>query len=565
MYINLQKMSSRKSRPISSRLASVLVVSLVTMGIGVFTPLLAATPVQSGAPARKQSPSQRPTLVVGIFVEGLTADYVNLLRDNFGKNGFNRFITDGVSIENVSFGPGIDATAATAILMTGAAPGVNGIPAERVWDRETKSDYPILLDPAKIGNFTDETFSPKALKVSTVSDEIRMTDEGIGLVHSVAPDAQVAIILAGHAGNSGFWLNDITGKWSTSTFYKDVPAAIARRNYGVTLSSRLDTMAWVPAISLDLYPDLPDYKRLYPFRHTFPTRDANRYKAFKQSAPGNREVAQIGADYISSLKLGSRGVTDMLSLGFNVSPYLYARDADTRVETMDAYIRLDSDIASIVNAVEKGPGLANSVIFIAGTPAPSGSKRDEERWNIPSGQFSPKRAMSLLNMYLMAIHGNGEYVSGYHNGYIFLNSKFIKDNDLDVTRLRRESADFLSRMSGVSAVYTLDDIMERRAGDEPQALQRNTSPVHAGDLLVMINPGWEVSDDLENGNSLTELLPVIRHAATTSPFYLLAPSTVPQTIDTTVDARVIAPTVSRVLRIRSPNAASLPPLRLSSH
>lgn len=565
MYINLQKMSSRKSRPISSRLASVLVVSLVTMGIGVFTPLLAATPVQSGAAARKQSPLQRPTLVVGIFVEGLTADYVNLLRDNFGKNGFNRFITDGVSIENVSFGPGIDATAATAILMTGAAPGVNGIPAERVWDRETKSDYPILLDPAKIGNFTDETFSPKALKVSTVSDEIRMTDEGIGLVHSVAPDAQVAIILAGHAGNSGFWLNDITGKWSTSTFYKDVPAAIARRNYGVTLSSRLDTMAWVPAISLDLYPDLPDYKRLYPFRHTFPTRDANRYKAFKQSAPGNREVAQIGADYISSLKLGSRGVTDMLSLGFNVSPYLYARDADTRVETMDAYIRLDSDIASIVNAVEKGPGLANSVIFIAGTPAPSGSKRDEERWNIPSGQFSPKRAMSLLNMYLMAIHGNGEYVSGYHNGYIFLNSKFIKDNDLDVTRLRRESADFLSRMSGVSAVYTLDDIMERRAGDEPQALQRNTSPVHAGDLLVMINPGWEVSDDLENGNSLTELLPVIRHAATTSPFYLLAPSTVPQTIDTTVDARVIAPTVSRVLRIRSPNAASLPPLRLSSH
>ncbi len=449
--------------------------------------------------------------------------------------------------------------------MTGAAPGVNGIPAERVWDRETKSDYPILLDPAKIGNFTDETFSPKALKVSTVSDEIRMTDEGIGLVHSVAPDAQVAIILAGHAGNSGFWLNDITGKWSTSTFYKDVPAAIARRNYGVTLSSRLDTMAWVPAISLDLYPDLPDYKRLYPFRHTFPTRDANRYKAFKQSAPGNREVAQIGADYISSLKFGSRGVTDMLSLGFNVSPYLYARDADTRVETMDAYIRLDSDIASIVNAVEKGPGLANSVIFIAGTPAPSGSKRDEERWNIPSGQFSPKRAMSLLNMYLMAIHGNGEYVSGYHNGYIFLNSKFIKDNDLDVTRLRRESADFLSRMSGVSAVYTLDDIMERRAGDEPQALQRNTSPVHAGDLLVMINPGWEVSDDLENGNSLTELLPVIRHAATTSPIYLLAPSTVPQTIDTTVDARVIAPTVSRVLRIRSPNAASLPPLRLSSH
>lgn len=563
MYINISKMSSRKSRLISSRLAGVLVVSLVTMGISAFTPLRAYAATPASGSAKAQPSLQRPALIVGIIVEGLNADYVNLLRDNFGKDGFNRFITDGVSIENVNYGPGVDPTAATAILMTGASPAVNGIPAERVWDRETKSDYPILLDPANIGNFTDETFSPKALKVSTVSDEIRIADEGIGLVHSVAPDAQVAIILAGHAGNSGFWLNDLTGKWSTSTFYKDVPAAIAKRNYGVNLSSRLDTMAWVPAVSLDLYPDLPDYKRMYPFRHTFPARDANRYKAFKSSAPGNHEVAQIGIDYISSLKLGSRGITDMLNLGFNVSPYLYARDADTRVETMDAYIRLDADIASIVRAVEKGPGLANSVIFIAGTPAPAGSKRDDERWNIPSGQFSPKRAVSLLNMYLMAIHGNGDYVSGYHNGHFFLNRKFLKENDFDLTKIRRESADFLVRMSGVSEVYTLDDIMERRAGDEPIALQRNTSPVHAGDLLVMVNPGWSISDDLENSSGQTQHLPVIRHAVTTSPFYLLAPTTAPQTIDSTVDARAIAPTLTRILRIRSPNAASLPPLRLS--
>lgn len=542
-------MSQRKSRQISTRLASVLVVSLVTIGIGAFTPLRAQ--------------SKRPALVVGIIVEGLNADNINLLRDNFGKDGFNRFINDGVSIENIDFGPGVDATAATAILMTGAAPGVNGIPSARVWDRETKSDYPVLLDPANIGNFTDETFSPQALKVSTISDEIRIADGGIGLVHSVAPDAQVAILLAGHAGNSGFWLNDFNGKWSTSTFYKDIPGSIARRNYGVTLSNRLDTIAWVPSIPLEQYPDLPEYKRLYPFRYTYPARDANRFRAFKTSAPGNHEVAETGIEYISSLKLGERGVTDMLNLGFNVSPYLYSREADTRTETMDAYLRLDADIASIVKAVEKGPGLANSIIFIAGTPAPTNSKRDDERWNIPSGQFSPRRAVSLLNMYLMAIHGNGEYVSGYHNGYFYLNRKFLKELDLDEAKIRRESAEFLTRMSGVSTVYTIDDIMERRAGDDPLAMQRNTSPVHAGDLLVTVNPGWEISDESEPAQPNSQQQ-VVRNVATTNPFYMLAPSTVPQTIDSTVDARVIAPTVTRILRIRSPNAASLPPLRLQT-
>ena len=137
----------RKNSPLTTHLASVLVASLVTMGIGVFTPvsLSARQLTPAGTSQQPQQPAPRPTLVVGIFVEGLTADYINLLRNNFGKNGFNRFIENGVSIENVDFGPGIDATAATAILMTGASPGVNGIPAARVWNSEAKIDYPIRL------------------------------------------------------------------------------------------------------------------------------------------------------------------------------------------------------------------------------------------------------------------------------------------------------------------------------------------------------------------------------------------------------------------------------------
>ena len=204
--------------------------------------------------------------MVGIFVEGLDADYIHLLRDNFGKDGFNRFIKDGVSIENIDYGTDVDVTAATAILMTGASPSVNGIPAARAWDTETRSDYPILLDPANIGNFTDETFSPGALKVSTLSDEVRIADGGLGVVHSVAPDAQVAILLAGHAGNSGFWLNEFSGKWSTSTYYRDVPAAIAARNYGVTLSSRLDTISWVPSRAVSSRP-----KKFWITRSHIPT------------------------------------------------------------------------------------------------------------------------------------------------------------------------------------------------------------------------------------------------------------------------------------------------------
>lgn len=539
----------KKTSPITARIACAIVASMVSIG------LTAATTATGHL-------SKRPTLVVGIFVEGLQGDYLDLLRDCFGNDGFKRLMDSGVTIENVDFGPGIDATAATAMLISGAAPSVNGIPAARVYNVDKKIDHPILLNPANIGNFTDATYTPDPILVSTLSDEVRIADGGLGAVHAIAPDAQMAIILAGHAGNSAFWLNDVTGKWSTSTFYHDTPQAVSKRNHINTLPNRLDTLGWMPSIPLDRYPDLPEYKKIYPFRHSFPSKDPNRYRAFKVSAPANREVTSMAADYISMMGLGTRDVTDMLNLSYTVAPYPYGRDADTRIETMDAYLRLDADLANLFKAIESGPGMENTLVFVAGTPTPTDSKREEDRWHIPYGTFSPRRAISLLNMYLIALHGNGDYVNGFHNGYLYLNNTLLKERDLDQAAIRAEAAKFLTRMSGVSQVFTIDDILSSRAGDNGYALRRNTSLNHAGDLLILVNPGWEITDREDDDEADLTRGPVVRNVITTSPVYILSPSVDARTIDTPVDARAIAPTVARLLRIRSPNAASVAPLRL---
>lgn len=546
---------SRK-HPLNSRIACLLVASMVSSMVGLS---LCAQP---------RAPQPRPKLIVGIFVEGLSADYVDLLRSNFGPGGFNRIISEGLTLENVDYGPGIDATAATAILVSGAAPGVNGVASDRVYNASTRTDIPALLPAEKAGSYTDRDLTPSRLLVSTISDEVRISDGGLGMVHSLASNPQHAVILSGHAGNSAFWISDVDGKWVSSHAYRETPVTIAKRNVGLTLASRLDTMAWEPALKLERYPDLPEYKKLYPFRHTFPAKQPWRFKAFKESAVGNRELAATAIDYIDGLGMGRKAFTDMLSVAFDLTPYMHGREADNRIETMDAYVRLDGEIANIIEAIDRGPGMANTMLFIAGTPAPPGGKRDDERWAIPTGRFSPRKALSLINVYLMALHGPGEWVSGYHNGFFHLNHKLLKDKGMDESEFRQECADFLSRMAGVAEVYTIDDILARRAGDNPSALERNVYPPTAGDLLITVNPGWEVTDlDPDDPEDVKQKeagpqLPVVRWQATTSPFYLLSPAVEPQTIYDTVDARAIAPTVTRILRIRSPNAAKLPPLSL---
>lgn len=509
--------------------------------------------------ASAQAVTRRPSLVVGIVVDGLSMDYIELLRDQFGENGFRRLLEQGLAIPDVDYGTNVDATAATAMIFTGAAPEVNGIPAATVYNRDTRRSEPVLNDPSTIGNFTDETLSPKGIEASTLADEVRIDGGGVGYAYSIAPDAAQAIIMAGHAGNSAFWINDLTGKWATTTFYKDLPTAPQTANHTAPLQMRLDTLQWVPSVALDRYPDLPAHKKLYPFRNIFQRGQANRFKAYKNSPMVNRDITAMAADYLKTLALGKREATDMLSLGYTLQPYIYGREADARLELMDSYLRLDRDMARLFDAIDRqDPGMDRTLVFVAGTPLTRRQRRDDEKWAVPYGEFSSRKAVSLLNMYLMAIYGNGDWVSGYHDGQLFLNHKLIKDRGKDLGELRRESARFLTRMAGVRQAWTADDVIDRRAGEDPEVTRRNTYVPYAGDVVISIAPGWQETDD----DSDTERpQTIVRAGAPIAPVFIMAPGVAPRTVTTGVDARAIAPTVAGILRIRAPNGASQPRIR----
>lgn len=143
---------------------------------------------------------------------------------------------EGLVYENVTFGfPNVDCSSALSVIYTGTYPFYNGIPSDKVYNLSLRREEFALNDPEKIGNYTDETYSPKNLKTSTLSDEIKIVGNGLGRVFSVAPSAQHAIISAGHAANSAFWLNEKNGKWATTTYYLDVPIYVEQRNYNQSL------------------------------------------------------------------------------------------------------------------------------------------------------------------------------------------------------------------------------------------------------------------------------------------------------------------------------------------
>ena len=501
----------------------------------------------------------RPKLVVGIMVDQLRTDYIDFLSERFGKEGFNLLRNRGLYLKNVDYNvKDLDVVSSTAIVYTGNYASASGIPAEKVYDPATRFPQPILHDPSTLGNFTNETYSPAALRLSTISDELAVDGIGLGAIYSLAPDPMQAIIMAGHGGNSAFWISDETGKWATTTYYKDVPNSMTQRNYRTPLADRLDTMVWTPSKVLDTYHGVPAQKKYFPFRHTFPKKDPARYVNFKKSALVNAEVTDMAIDYIKSLQLGQRGdVIDMLNIGYTVAPYKLSGDSDMRLEMQDSYLRLDGQLERLMTAIKENVGLDNTLVFLVSTGYFDEAAEDEPRYRIPTGTFSTKRATSLLNSYLSAKHGNDQYVDGSFRDMIYLDRKTIERKGLDLTEVSRDARDFVVMMSGVADVKSLTDIVGETTPDL-RRIGRGLDPKLAGDLRLEFAPGWTVNDDVR----LPVLTWQVREGSPATPAFIMGPGVPVKVEAAKVNASAIAPTVSSVMRIRSPNGASDKPLIL---
>lgn len=499
----------------------------------------------------------RPTLVVGIMVDQLRTDYLEDLKELLSNGGFRRLMDQGIFIKDLDYGVnGGDAARSAAIIQTGTYPSDNGITGSNSYSQASKSLVPIFLDNAYIGNFTTETYSPAALRVTTLSDEIAVENRGAGRIHSISPDAALSIVLAGHAANSAFWINDETGRWSSTTYYQNPPASLQNRNYNSPLLSRLDTMRWVPLHKGVPYPFVSNADIKDGFKYTFSRADKDVFKLYKRSPYLNDDITQAASEYVADLNLGnSEDAIDVLNIAYTLAPFPGDNNGNYRYELEDAYLRLDRNLESLFNTLDRQVGRDNVYVYLVSTGYFEEPEEDASQYRLPGGNFSVKRALSLLNAFLSAKYGNAAYVENYANGNIYFSKNVIEGKNLEMPVMARESRDFLAKMSGVSAVYTLTDLLNpvtTRQEKQGRAIDART----AGDLIMEFSPGWDIIDDSkyppETESYKTTVYP--------TPAFLMGPGITATIIETPVDATAIAPTVARALHIRSPNAATSPPL-----
>ncbi|MCD8179740.1 MAG: alkaline phosphatase family protein [Tannerellaceae bacterium] len=498
-----------------------------------------------------------PKLVVCITVDQLRGDYIDYFQNTFGEKGFKRIFNQGVVYNNIRFEfSNIDQASAFAALYTGSNPNLNGITGNKTYDFDRRQEISILNDPAYLGNYTKDNYSPKNLMVSTIGDELKIASKGRSDIYAIAPDAEAAIISAGHAANGAFWLDNLNGKWATTTFYKGIPWYVDRYNNGPeSLSARLDQMVWTPALPLDRYNAFPYVMDEIPFKYTFNERTIDCFPKLKTSPFINKEINRLALQFIEYAAFGTRSCPDMLSITYYGGNFLDLMEKEYTPEIQDLYYQLDKNLEELFDAIDKKIGLNQTLIVFTGSGYYSSIEEYADGWMLNRGDFHPKRCEALLNMYLMALYGQKSWVKGYYNGQIYLNRKQIEEDKLDLEEIQKKAAEFVAEFSGVQQVTTEYALRTGNWNEANENLYNGTHLLNRGDLVIELQPGWKINND-----NPKEKPKLIRHNAVLTPLVFMGNGLKPQHIYREVKATEVAPTITYILRIRPPNACQNLPL-----
>jgi hypothetical protein len=167
----------------------------------------------------------QPKLVVGIVVDQMRQEYLYRFESKFGEGGFRRLMGNGFMLTNAHYnyvptytGPG------HASIYSGTTPATHGIIGNDWWDKNLEKEVNCVNDDRykPVGNPEGNgDVSPWRLLSSTITDELKISTQKKGKVVGLSIKDRGAVLPAGHLPDGAYWLDSKSGKFITSTYYKN--------------------------------------------------------------------------------------------------------------------------------------------------------------------------------------------------------------------------------------------------------------------------------------------------------------------------------------------------------
>ena len=275
---------------------------------------------------------------------------------------------------------------------------------------------------------------------------------------------------------------------------------------------------------------------------------------FKTSGLVNQEITAAAKACIDGTMLGADAITDQLSVAFYAGRFKHQQGESTLMELQDTYVRLDHALADLIKAVEHKVGEKNALFVLTSTGYTDEANIDLTKYRIPTGTFDMRKAAALLNLYLVAIYGQGNFVEACLGTQIYLNHKLVEQKQLNLAEVLERTQDFLLQLEGVKDVYTSTRLLQGAWTPGISRIRAGYNQQCSGDVMIEVAAGWHYVNSDTRENQL------VRESYISYPIIFYGAGVKAEKTETPITVDRIAPTLSKAMRIRAPNACALAPL-----
>jgi len=508
-------------------------------------------------------PQQQPKLVVGIIIDQMRFDYLYRFKENYGEDGFVRLMKEGSNFTFAHFNYVTTVTAAGhASVYTGTTPFFHGIISNDFYNRDSGRQVYCVNDFRYSGLGGDDHMSPSNLMCTTITDQLKLSNNGLSKVISICIKDRGAILPGGKLANAAYWYYPENGNFMSSTYYMtDLPDWVKDFN-NKKLPAKYAAMDWNLSKPIENYrTSFPDENKFEPdafkegrtsFPHSLKNIKENRKLEYLKSTPlGNQILVDFAGAVLDNEKLGQNNVPDFLAVSFSSTDYIGHRYGPNSVEIQDTYIKLDTQIAELLKMLDDKVGKGNYLLFLTSDHAVS--EIPEYINTKEKHTFSSQKFSAAVKQFLKSAFGTEKLFADYSNKQVFLDHNLMKEMKLDGRDVRSKLVDFIrSNFPEVLLAFTSDNFNDKIASrNETNYILNGYNPIRSGDVTTELRADYFF--DLGSGNDRTTHGTAYAYD-THVPLLFYGWGIPAQEINSPVFTIDIAATIANLLKINEPSA-----------
>lgn len=457
--------------------------------------------------ADNQDLKTTPKLVVGVIVDQMRYDYLTRFYGQFGDDGFKRLINEGFNCKNnhFNYAPTTTGPGHTSVY-SGTTPATHGVIANNWYEKTTGEDVYCAGDASyeSVGTDSDAgKMSPHRMVVTTITDQLRLATQMKGKTIAVAIKDRGAVLPGGHTANAAYWYhgND-EGKFITSTYYMpklpkwvdDFNASNAVEKYKKSWTTLKPIGSYLESGADDnAYEGLFEGEKSSVFPHDLPKLwDANGKFSLLSGTPfGNSLTADFAIAALNGENLGSDSTTDFLAVSFSSTDYVGHKYGVNSKEIQDVYMRLDEDLARLLEALDKKVGKGEYTLFLTADHGGMDVAAFLKDSKIPAGNTSWDDSKQQFDAFLKHTFGTTDVVKTFSNYQFFLDQDVVKNLDMSLKEVQEAIAAEVLTYESVEHVYTAYQMWQNEyTHGIPHLIQNGYNQKRSGDVIVVLKPDY---------------------------------------------------------------------------